>query len=221
MVLKLMRIIVKKRTIILALLCIAIGFTFAYRIYVTPKADSEPWTISKTSDNSKKFITKETLVTQIKQKQKLITTEVNLNEKITIDNSWGNLSIFKKIQNINFIGTGLYVIDLSTINPNDITIDNNGISMKLPKPSVEMVTLNEEKTVFSPLEKGLLRFSDIKLSPEEHEELTSVVKNKMKNKMLENQYYNIALNNSKESMKALIQSISGNNNNYNIEISFN
>lgn len=216
-----MRIIVKKRTIILALLCIAIGFTFAYRIYVTPKADSEPWTISKTSDNSKKFITKETLVTQIKQKQKLITTEVNLNEKITIDNSWGNLSIFKKIQNINFIGTGLYVIDLSTINPNDITIDNNGISMKLPKPSVEMVTLNEEKTVFSPLEKGLLRFSDIKLSPEEHEELTSVVKNKMKNKMLENQYYNIALNNSKESMKALIQSISGNNNNYNIEISFN
>ncbi|WP_010241658.1 DUF4230 domain-containing protein [Clostridium arbusti] len=216
-----MRIIVKKRTIILALLCIAIGFTFAYRIYVTPKADSEPWTISKTSDNSKKFITKETLVTQIKQKQKLITTEVNLNEKITIDNSWGNLSILKKIQNINFIGTGLYVIDLSTINSNDITIDDNGISMKLPKPSVEMVTLNEEKTVFSPPEKGLLRFSDIKLSPEEHEQLTSVVKNKMKNKMLENQYYNIALNNSKESMKALIQSISDNNNNYNIGISFN
>lgn len=212
MVLKLMRIIVKKRTIILMLLCIVIGFTLAYRIYVTPKADSNPWTITKTSDDSKKFITKETLVTQIKQKQKLITTEVNLNEKITIDNSWGNLSIFKKIQNINFIGTGVYVLDLSNINSSNISINENSISMTLPSPSVEMVTLNEEKTEYETPERGLLRFGDIKLSPEDHQQLTGVVKDKMKSKMLEKQYYDTAINNSEKSMKTLIQSICSSNN---------
>lgn len=216
-----MRIIVKKRTVMLMLLCIAIGFAFAYRIYVTPKADSKQWTIIRNSDNSKKFITKEALVTQIKQKQKLITTEVNLSEQITIDNSWGTLSIFKKIQNINFIGTGIYVVDLSSINANDISINGNSISIKSPKPSIEMVTLNEEKTKYSTTEKGLLRFTDIKLSPEEHQQLISLVKNKMKTKMYENQYYNIALNNSKNSIKTLVQSISYNSNNYNIDINFN
>lgn len=215
-----MRIIVKKRTIILVLLCLVIGFIFAYRIYVTPKADSNPWTITKTSDGSKKYITKETLVTQIKQKQKLITTEVNLNEKITIDNSWGNLSIFKKIQNINFIGTGIYVLDLSSIDPSNISINENSISVTLPKPSIEMVTLNEEKTIYETPERGFLRFGDIKLSPEEHQQLTGVVKDKMKNKMLEKQYYDTATNNSEKSVKTLIQSISGSNN-YNININFN
>ena len=202
------------------LLCLVIGFTFAYRIYVTPKADSKPWTITKTIDGSKKFITKETLVTEIKQKQKLITTEVNLNEKITIDNSWGNLSIFKKIQNINFIGTGIYVLDLSNINSNNISINENLISITLPKPSVEMVTLNEEKTVYETPERGLLRFGDIKLSPEDHQQLIVVVKDKMKNKMLEKQYYDKAIDNSEKSIKTLLQPISSINN-YNININFN
>ncbi|MFT8316446.1 MAG: DUF4230 domain-containing protein [Clostridium sp.] len=213
-----MRVIVKKRTIILMLLCLAIGFAFAYRIYVTPKADSKPWTITKTADGSKKFITKDTLVTQIKQKQKLITTEVNLNQKMTIDNSWGSLSIFKKMQNIDFIGTGIYVLDLSNINSDNININKNLISITLPKPSIETITLDEEKTVYETPERGPLRFGDIKLSPEEHEQLLGVVKDKMKSKMLQDQYYNTAIDNSEKSMKTLVQSLSSSN--YDINISF-
>lgn len=200
------------------ILCLIIGFTVAYKIYVTPKADSSSWTITKTTDGSKKFISKETLITQIKQKQKLITTEVNLNEKMTIDNSWGNLSIFKKIQNINFVGSGVYVVDLYSINSNNIIINKNSISITLPKPSVEMITLNEEKTIYETSENGLLRFGDIKLSTEEHQQLMSTVKDKMKNKMMEDEYYNKAINNSEKSMKNLINSMS--NTNYFINIKF-
>lgn len=200
------------------ILCLIIGFTVAYKIYVTPKADSSSWTITKTTDGSKKFISKETLITQIKQKQKLITTEVNLNEKMTIDNSWGNLSIFKKIQNINFVGSGVYVVDLYSINSNNIIINKNSISITLPKPSVEMITLNEEKTIYETSENGLLRFGDIKLSTEEHQQLMSTVKDKMKNKMMEDEYYNKAINNSEKSMKNLINSMS--NTNYSINIKF-
>lgn len=200
------------------ILCLIIGFTVAYKIYVTPKADSNSWTITKTTDGSKKFISKETLITQIKQKQKLITTEVNLNEKMTIDNSWGNLSIFKKIQNIDFVGSGVYVVDLYSINSNNIIINKDSISITLPKPSVEMITLNEEKTIYETPENGLLRFGDIKLSTEEHQQLMSTVKDKMKNKMMEDEYYNKAINNSEKSMKNLINSMS--NTNYSINIKF-
>lgn len=213
-----MRIIVKKRTIILMVLCVILGFAIAYKIYVKPKADSKPWTITKTIDNSKQFISKETLITEIKQKQKLITTEVNINEKMTIDNSWGNLPIFKKIQNIDFIGTGVYVLDLSDINPNNVNINKNEIAITLQKPTVEMITLNEEKTIYENTENGIFRFGDIKLSTEEHQQLISTVKSKMKSKMLQDQYYNIALQNSEKSMKNLINSISDNN--YIVNIKF-
>lgn len=88
----------------------------------------------------------------------------------------------------------------------------------MPKPSVEMITLNEEKTIYETPENGLLRFGDIKLSTEEHQQLISTVKNKMKSKMMEDQYYNKAIDNSQKSMRNLITSMS--NANYSINIKF-
>lgn len=200
------------------LVCLCTGFFLAYMFFVSPKAGGNPWVIAKTKDSSKKFITKETLVNEIKQKQKLITTEVNLTEKITIDNSWTNLSIFKKIQNINFVGTGIYSVDLSNLTSNDVNIQGNTISITLPKPSVEMVNIDENKTTYEPTENGLFRFGDIKLSTEDHETLRSDVIERMKDKMLESKYYNTALENSKKAINNLVSAINSSGNNYNIKI---
>ena len=221
MVVDLMKIFIKKRTALLIVLCLILGFFIAYRIYVTPNSGSKSWTISKTEDGSKKFISKETLVSSIKQKQKLITTEVQLKESITIDNSWGTLAIFKKMQDINFVGTGLYDIDLSTLNSKNVTIKNNEIILTLPKPSIEAITLDPNKTTYNETDKGLLRFGDIKLSTEDEELLRKTVQDKMKDKMIEKQYYNTAINNSKESMISLIRSIvSSTNSTYTVKINF-
>lgn len=216
-----MRIFVKKRTVLLIILCLILGFFIAYRIYVAPNSDPKSWTISKTEDGSKKFISKETLVSAIKQKQKLITTEVELNESITIDNSWGTLAIFKKMQSINFVGAGLYDIDLSTLNSKNITMKNNTITVTLQKPAIEAVTLDPNKTTYNETDRGLLRFGDIKLSTEDGELLRKTVQDKMKDKMLETQYYNTAIDNSKKSMISLIKSIVSNTNpTYTIQINF-
>lgn len=207
MVVNLMKLAFKKRTILLLVLCLIVGFGIAYRIYVLPNSSSKTWTISKTEDGSKKFISKETLVSAIKQKQKLITTEVELNEKITVDNSWGDWSIFKKIQNINFVGTGLYSIDLSTLSSKNIDIKENTITVTIKNPAIEMININHDKTSYEDTDKGLLRFGEIKLSTEDQQLLEKTVESKMREKMLEKQYYNTAISNSENSMVNLIKSI--------------
>lgn len=210
----------KKRTIFLVIICLIIGFAFAYKIFVYDKT-SPSWTISESQDNSKRFISKDTLITDIKQKQKIITTEVSLKETITVDNSWGSLSIFKKIQTINFVGTGLYSVDLSNLNSKNIDISGNTITVTLPNPSVEMINTDPDKTTYEKTDNGLLRFGEIKLSTEDQEQLQRTVEEKMKEKMLEKQYYDTAISNSEKSMTTLIKSIVTNTNpSYTVKIKF-
>lgn len=214
-----MKIFIKKRTIFLIVLCLLIGSFALYKFY--DNSNSHPWTISKTEDNSKRFISKETIVKSIKQKQKLITTEINMNETMAIDNSWGDLAVFKKVQNIDFVGTGIYTVDLSDLSSKNIEIKNNIIKISIPKPSVESITLDENKTVYNKTDRGLLRFGEIKLSTEDQQLLLKTVKDKMKDKMLEENYYNTAINNSKKSMINLLNSIIDKTNNaYEIQINF-
>ena len=215
-----MMIKIKKRTILLSVLCIILGFGVAYKLYVAPSS-SNSWTISKTQDGSKKYISKETLVSDIKQKQKLITTEVELKETITVDNSWGDWTIFKKIQNINFVGTGIYSVDLSNLSSKSLDIKNNIITVTLPYPAVEMINTDPDKTSYEKTDNGILRFGEIKLSTEDQQLLQKTVESKMKDKMLETQYYDTAISNSEKSMVNLIKSIVNSTNpSYTIKIKF-
>lgn len=218
-----MKFFIRKRTIVLAVLCIFLGSLISYKLYDTFKSDSKPWIVANADETSKKFITKDTLIKKIEQKQKLITTEVEISEKVTLDNSWGNLSIFKKIQNISFTGRGTYIIDLSSLKSKNISLDfkHNSLIVKIPKPKVDMITIDDSKTVYETPEKGLLRFGDIKLTPQDQEIMLGNVKKKMSEKMLESEYYDKALANSKKSVKSLITSIvNSNDSSYTITIEF-
>lgn len=206
----------------MALLFIVLLSFFSYKLSGFLKGNSKPWIVVDANDASKKFITKDTVIKKIQQKQKLITTEVEISEKTTIDNSWGNLGIFKKMQNISFTGKGVYVVDLSLLKSSNISIDssNNLIVVKIPKPKVELVTIDESKTVYETPEKGLLRFGDIKLTAQEHEAIIENVKKAMIEKMNETDYSNKAIENSRKSMETIIKSILNNNSKYTIKIEF-
>ncbi|MFL0253322.1 DUF4230 domain-containing protein [Clostridium neuense] len=217
-----MRFNIRKRTILLALLFTILLCFFSYKLSGFFKGNSKPWIVADANDASKKFITKDTVIKKIHQKQKLITTEVEISEKTTIDNSWGNLDIFKKMQNISFTGKGVYVVDLSLLKSSNIYIDsnNNILAIKIPKPKVELVTIDESKTVYETPEKGLLRFGDIKLTAQEHEVMVENVKKAMLEKMNETEYSNKAIINSRKSMETIIKSILNSNSKYTIKIEF-
>lgn len=213
---------IRKRTMLTVVLLIVLLSFFSYKIVKIFKGNAKPWIVADANDASKKFITKNTVIKKIQQKQKLITTEVEINEKVTIDNSWGNIGIFKKMQNISFTGKGVYVVDLSLLKSSNVSIDsnNNILTVKILKPKVELVTIDESKTVYETPEKGLLRFGDIKLTPEEHEIMIENVKKAMREKMNENEYSNKALTNSQKSMENIIKSILNNNSKYIVKVNF-
>lgn len=216
--------IIKKRTIILIFLSTFLGIYLGYMLFSTHKKNSDPWTVPNTNNISKKFITKDALVDKIQQKQELITMEADLVERVVIDESWGNLSIFKKIQNISFSGTGTYTIDLSKLTSDNIELmqKEKKVVVKVPEPTAKNVSINDEKTVYETTERGFLRFGEVQLTAPEHQILNTSVKEKMLGKMREQQYYSEAIKSSENIIKILIQNIIENNadDKYNIVVEF-
>lgn len=66
----------------------------------------------------------------------------------------------------------------------------------------------------------MLRFGDVKLTPEEHEIMIENVKKAMREKMNENEYSNKALTNSQKSMENIIKSILNNDSKYIVKVNF-
>ena len=128
----------------------------------------------------------EVLLTDVRQTRELITMEVDLKETLEWDASWWDTDLFKKSQRITFFGTGLYTTDLSLLDEGDIILDeeNNRILIQMNKPSVKQLALNEEKTEFESTERGILRFGEIKVTPEEGEILRKLAKDKMNEELV-------------------------------------
>lgn len=212
---------VKKRYLILLTLGVSIGFYFCYSLFSAPKRASQPWIVPDVQDISKKFITEETLVNQIHQKQQLITMEVEMSESVILDDSWGTLGIFKKVQNIKYYGTGTFAVDLYNISKNSIKVDNNSrkIYVKVPKPTIKSIIIQSEKTEYQTPENGLLRFGEIEFSVEENQVLLDNIKEKMRKKLNEEEYIKEASENSKRTLEALIKGITGTSDSTSYEVS--
>lgn len=169
---------------------------------------------------SKKTITKDAIVKSIKKKQDLITMEVDLNNTLILDTSWGNLSIFKKVISIDFYGTGIYTVNLSKLNKENILIQpSKTITIQIPTPKVKSITLNEDKTTFK-TENGLLRFGDIKITPAENQMLTKKAKEKMNDQLNKDYLIKSALSSTEQAIKKSVQSILPSYETYDIVIKF-
>lgn len=207
---------------ILAIFFTSIGFVVAYKMFIAPKKEPQTWVVPNLKDTSNKFITKETLINEISQKQELITMDTDLNQKITIDTSWGNMDLFKKVQSIKFFGKGIYAVDLSKLEASNISVEKKSITLSIPKPYVKALEIDETKTVYETPEKGLLRFGEIKLAPQEFEAMMNGAKEKMKQTLTSNELYDAALKNTETSISNVVKSILSEDtkNNYEVVIKF-
>lgn len=217
-----MKRIIKKRTIILIAISLILGFTICYKYFVKSRIKSLPGMAKNIENMSRKAITSEAIVNKIHEKKDLITMEVDLSDRVVLDDSWGNFDIFKKVTYIDFCGKGIYTIDLSKLKGENITIQPNvkTIYISVPKPEIKSVNIDEEKTIYE-TEKGAFRFGEIKLSPPENQIITKKVKERMKEKLMEPDMLNKALANTEKSVKDLIGSVVDNKgSNYNIIVYF-
>ncbi|WP_373897167.1 DUF4230 domain-containing protein [Haloimpatiens sp. FM7315] len=219
----------KRRTLkfklfsIVILIAIILGVYLGYRIFKNPDGENKIWILPKIH-SSKKILTKEVIINSIKEKSELITLEASLKEKIVLDDSWGNFSLFKKVQNINFYGNGVYCVDLSKVPKENIIIDNDNksLTIKLSKPYVKNITIDESKTEYETIQKGVLRFGEINLEPSEYQIILSEAKLKMLNEMRKVDTYNEAYKTSKKVLSSLLNNLvtKSTNSSYKINIEF-
>lgn len=195
--------------LVLILTCLAAGFYIAYRVFERPTKAADTWMVPDAANPSKKFITKDTLINQIQQKQELIPLEVELSEKITIDDTWGNVEVFKKLQNIYFVGKGIYTVDLALMKAEKAELDSTRktVELTLPKPCVKAITIDEQKTVYETPQRGALRFGDIRMTPAEYQLLVNRAKSRMSEKMLSSELYGQAMQNAEMAVIRLINSV--------------
>ncbi|MBU5486500.1 DUF4230 domain-containing protein [Clostridium sp. MSJ-11] len=216
-----MKKIIKNKTFIIIILSICLGFYGEYYFLVKGNTHSLPGMTKVIEKMSRKTITSEAIVNKLKEKQELIVMEAELEDQVMLDDSWGNFEVFKKITYINFTGKGIYTVDLSKMESSNINIaqDSKVIYIKLPKPVVKSINIEENKTTYK-TEKGLLRFGEIKLTSAENGVVTSKAKERMNEKLLEPSNMSKAEEISKKSLTEIIDNILNENNKYSLVISF-
>lgn len=79
------------------------------------------------------------------------------------------LGIFSKNQSVTFVGISQYVVDLSKLTKDSLSLDDESrtLTVKVPHAQFNLVKIDHDKTVFADTEKGLLAFGDIKMTQEE------------------------------------------------------
>ena len=170
--------------------------------------------IIQTHDNDIKIDYQEMIVSELQQEEQIIiaSNKIELPVKQTEKHWYGS-----KSQEITYSAIGRYVIDLKTINEDNVVVNENSksITIYIGKP-IKMVELLENETKFGEVEKGILVFGNIEYTLEEVEAMKHQVKCDMLVKMddLMEQAETAASN----SIKRIITTVTKNN--YDIKIIF-
>ena len=170
--------------------------------------------IVQTHDNDIKIDYQEMIVSELQQEEQIIiaSNKIELPVKQTEKHWYGS-----KSQEITFSAIGRYVIDLKTINEDNVVVNENSksITIYLGKPT-KMVELLENETKFGEVDNGLFTWGDIEYTLEDVENMKHQVKCDMLVEMdsLMEQAEKAASN----SIKRIITTVTKNN--YDIKIVF-
>lgn len=95
------------------------------------------------------------------------------------------IKAFSKYQFITFNGKAVYTVDLSGLTADDITLDEDTktVTMKVPAPQLEPINIPSENIQVGDVQKEALAFGDIKLTPEQQNEVETAAKERMMQKL--------------------------------------
>jgi hypothetical protein len=178
----------KIRTVaMLMVVCVLSGIVAGF-LLKRPKPDEPTTIVEYVVDNSPaiwRLRISEALITNLERRKRLIVLEANLEEDVTIDDGFAGWDIFQKAQTITVKATGRFTVDLGALTSDDIIFDDfsKRVAIRLLRPEIDSVTINEEQTVFHSVEKGLLRFGEIRLTTAEQNEIYRQAKAAMISKL--------------------------------------
>lgn len=159
------------------------------------------------------------------QHQELVVMEQPLEIPTTLTKSGlGGFSVFSKVKNINYAGTGVYTVDLKNIDADHIQVieDSSTVVVTIPHAALQYTIVDYDKITFDDTDKGLLAFGDITLTAEQQNELEKSVKSAMEERLLQDDILSkadeFAVMKTWEVFQPLVTAVSPE---YKVEISFN
>lgn len=161
-------------------------------------------------------ITEESILKELKQILSVEIAKAEVETDVSIVNSWGTWDIFKNTKTIYFKGHGIYKINFDSIDDSNIRVNNDSktVVMYLPTPkiSVELDHNNYEYTT----DKGILRFDDVIIEPEQAYEIENKAIEQMEALMSENETMNSVKDQAADQLTTLLRRLA--NEKYDIQI---
>ena len=156
---------------------VALGGAQLYRSNKTP----EPYSYSQQqlAKDEVNTITEDTIIKELKKVLTIEIAKAEVNTSVSIVDSWGSWSIFKNVKTVYFTGNGIYKLDFDKMDDSNIRVNNGDktVIMYMPTPKMS-VDLNQEEYQYT-TDKGVLRFDEVELTPEQVFQIEQQAKNEM------------------------------------------
>ena len=114
------------------------------------------------------------------KKLEVFTTDIS-GAATLVDTGLGNLKVFTKSQLLTYKGTVTYTVDLGELEKDDITLDEEAMTVhvKIPHAVQGEININENEIEVGDVDRGLLGIGEISMTPEENQKVQSEARNKM------------------------------------------
>lgn len=209
-----------KRKIGSITICIVIGASLGLwgAQAIRNRQEPKPYSYSETelTRDGVNTISEESILKELKQILSVEIANAEIETNVSIVNSWGSWDIFKNTKTIYFKGNGVYKINFDNIDDSNIRVNNNSktIIMYLPNPKIS-VELNHDEYKYT-TDKGILRFDEVIIEPEQAYEIENKAIEQMKELMSEEESMNSVKEEAANQLTTLIRRLA--NEKYDVQI---
>lgn len=154
---------------------------------------------------AKQLNLEQTVITDVTAAGKLVTLEVDLEQAVELQNKLFNMDVFKQSKRLVFYAKGTYCVDFAELTPSDVQFSHNNktITVYIERPEVYTIAIDESKSVAEGTKNAILRFGELKMSPEEYNEIMKTITDAMREEMNSEKMMKTAASASKKSVSDL------------------
>ena len=137
----------------------------------------------------------EAILGDSEQLKKLEVYKIDVSDAVQLtDTGLANLKIFTKTQLLTYKGTAIYTVDLGKLSKDDITLDEEKMTvhLKIPHAVLEPINIDEKDIEFGDVERGLLGIGKMSMKPEDMAKIQEEARNKMTEKLEEQKSAEVA-----------------------------
>ncbi|MBR3181311.1 MAG: DUF4230 domain-containing protein [Eggerthellaceae bacterium] len=119
---------------------------------------------------------------EARQKQELVVWEQDVQVDSEISQALANLAVFAKTKSVHSFGTGVFTVDMGSVDESAINVDEKShvVTIRIPHTQLQYITKDLEKTEFEDTQHAILGFGDVKLTQEQQNLLERSIEDAMR-----------------------------------------